>query len=337
MIRFAAAAALRALVAAALLVAVGPRPAGAAVLCVFDPVGANGPNFAFAQDWQAASAGWGMQWELKPYTHEPSAANDFKAGKCDGVVITGVRTQQFNRSTYSIEAMGAVPSYEVLRDVVARAGKPNWADVMSSGSFETVGVFPAGAVYLYVRDRNVTDIGDLAGKRIATLDFDKAAKTMVQKVGATVVPADVSTVATKFNNGEVDACYLPVSVYEIFELHKGLGTAGGVVDYPLAQLTLQVLVHKGKVPAGFGDQARAWAATRFDSALKIVKEYESKVAPGLWIRVPADKRVRYDTLFRDVRVQLRDEGAYDAVMLGRLKKARCRADATRAECSDEVE
>ena len=66
---------------------------------------------------------------------------------------------------------------------------------------------------------------------------------MVQKVGASMITADVATFAGMFNNGSVDACYAPAFAFNALELYKGVGKKGGVIQYPLAQMTLQLLIH----------------------------------------------------------------------------------------------
>ena len=38
--------------------------------------------------------------------------------------------------------------------------------------------------------------------------------------------------------------------------YKGVGKKGGVIEYPLAQMTLQLLIHKDRFPEGFGASSR---------------------------------------------------------------------------------
>ena len=53
--------------------------------CVFDPVGANGPLFAITKEFQPVALKRGIKLELRAYTDEKVAAEDFKAGQCDAV------------------------------------------------------------------------------------------------------------------------------------------------------------------------------------------------------------------------------------------------------------
>ncbi|AHI30225.1 hypothetical protein AU14_15800 [Marinobacter similis] len=59
--------------------------------CVFDPVGANGPLFAITKTFQPVALKQGIKLNLRAYTDEKVAAEDFKAGQCDAVLLTGTR------------------------------------------------------------------------------------------------------------------------------------------------------------------------------------------------------------------------------------------------------
>ena len=83
--------------------------------CVFDPVGANGPLFAITKTFQPVALKNGIKLDLRAYTDEKVAAEDFKAGQCDAVLLTGTRAREFNKFTGSLEAMGAVPGEEEMR------------------------------------------------------------------------------------------------------------------------------------------------------------------------------------------------------------------------------
>jgi TRAP-type C4-dicarboxylate transport system substrate-binding protein len=244
----------------------------------------------------------------------------------------------FNPFSGTIEAMGAVQSYKQLKTVVSGLANPKAAKLLKNGDYEVAGMFPGGAVYLFVRDRALSSVGDLAGKRISTLDFDEAAKVMVKQVGASMVAADVGTFSGMFNNGSVDACYVPASAYGPLELGKGLGAKGGIVKFPLAQLTLQVLVRPSKFPADFGQQSRAYAAKAFATTLRIVEKAEKTVPAKYWMDVTPEQRQQFDDLLREVRIRLRDkEKVYDKQMLSLLRKIRCKDDAARAECAEKRE
>lgn len=312
--------------------------AEAATLCVYDPAGGNGDIFTMMKDYRTAAAGWGVEFDLKPYTDEKTAAEDFKAGKCVAAMVTGTRVRQFHKFVGSIEAMGALPTYKALTMVAKNIQKKKAAKLMRSGDYEVAGIFPGGSVYLLVRDRAVDTVEELAGKRIATLDFDKAAKVMVKQIGATLVPADVSTFASMFNNGSVDAAYAPAAAYKALELYKGVGKAGGVIRYPLAQMNLVLISRTKALPADFFQKSRDFAIANFDKAIARVKKGDTDVPKASWIEISDVDKARYDQMFLDVRIQLRDEHkVYNKTMLKLMRRIRCKIDGARAECAQKRE
>jgi hypothetical protein len=136
----------------------------------------------------------------------------------------------------------------------------------------------------------------------------------------------------------VDACYGPATAYKALELYKGVGDKGGVIRYPLAQMTLQVILRTADFPANFAQESRTYASNRFTQGLALVKKAEADVPAKHWIDIPDADKAKYDEMFLDVRVRLRDEEkVYDARALKLLRKVRCAKDAARAECALERE
>lgn len=307
-------------------------------LCVFDPSGAHGDAFLAAQDYRIASLAQGVAWTLKPYTDEQAAASDLQAGVCDAAVLTGPRTRRFHRFASSIEAMGALASYEDLHAALNYLGSPKLAGLMRGPAYESLAMFPAGAVYLFLRDRKVSDVGDLAGKRIATLGNDPAAKTLVERVGASLALADVGTFAAMFNNGAVDACYAPAVAYGPLELHRGMLPDGGVVRLPLAQLMLHVVARSERFAPEFGAWSRRYVLQNFEGMLAMVRKAETSIPKDRWMEIEGAQKDRYQGMFRDVRLKLRGKDkTYHPVMLGLLRRVRCKSRPDHRECADGLE
>ncbi len=312
--------------------------AKAKTLCAYDPAGKSGDFFRLLGDYALEAGKWGVTIELKAYTDEETAAKDYEAGQCDAVAATGVRLQRFNNFPSTLEAIGGLTSYGELKQMVNAFSKyESAAAKLRKGEHETVGIIPAGAVYLFVRDRNINSVQALAGKRIATMDYDKAAPYMVNKMGAIVVPADLGSIGPKFNNGDVDVCYMSGVGYGPFELNRGIANNGGVIKAPLAQATFQVMVRHASFPAEFSKQSRDYWAANFDKALAAVKKADAQIPSSKWIDISPDTLVGWDSLFQDVRVELKAKGAYSGSMLSTMKKVRCAKDKTRAECADSRE
>jgi len=282
--------------------------AGTKSLCVFDPGGANGDLYSQMKKYQAEAIGWGVDFELKPYTDESVAASDFRNKKCDAVLLTGVTGKEFNRKTYSLEAMGLFTSYDELKKTVKVLAKPEAAKLNKQGDFETVGVYPGGAVYLHLNDRKLSTLPALSGRSVATIAGDKAALTMVKEVGATPQTAQISNFASKFNNGGVEIVYSPATAYAPLELAKGVGSEGGVVRFPIAQLTFQIFIRSEAFPAGFGDQSRGYVSRSFDTMVGIIKRAEATIKP--WIDVDGAEAAEYGALLDKVRAKLVSEKVY---------------------------
>ncbi len=301
--------------------------------CVFDLVGTAGDVYALMKDYQLAAKGWGADIELKVYTDERVASEDFKAGKCDGVSISGMRGRQFNAFTGSLDAIGALPDLKQAVSVMQLLAKPQLAADMVNGNYEVSGVIPVGAAYLFVNDKSLNTLAKAAGKKIAVLDYDKAQAKMVQQVGAQPVSADITNFGSKFNNGQVDIIGAPIVAYKPLELYKGLGEKGGIVRFPLLQVTGNVIIRKDKFPAGFGQKSREWVASQLPRAFSMLGKMEKDVPAKYWMEIPANDKIGYVKLMRESRIALTKEGIYNKKMMSLLKKVRCQAEPSSFECS----
>lgn len=308
-------------------------------LCAYDPKGRSGEYSKILEDFKLQAGTWGVDLEVKTYTDEETATKDYEAGKCDGVVATGARLQRFNRFSSSIEAIGAINNYGLLKQLVDSFVRyPSAAAKLRNGAHETIGVLPAGLVFLYVRDRSIDTVPELAGKRIATMDYDKAAPVMVDRVGAIMVPADLGSFGPQFNNGSVDACYMSALAYQPFELWRGMSPKGGVVDLPLAMATLQIQVRHESFPADFGTKSRAWFAKQFSRAQKAVEADQRAIDAKYWINIPKSEYPGFEDMFLQVRLDIRDKHkGYDGSMLSVLRKLRCASSPSRSECVEKKE
>ncbi|MFT4978339.1 MAG: hypothetical protein ACI8S6_004247 [Myxococcota bacterium] len=313
--------------------------ASAQTVCVYDPAGRTGFAYGWMQRWADASAAWGAGVELKSYNDEETAVKDFDNGVCDGLAATGPRLQKYNRATYTVEAVAGIPSYGLLKQtLVTLQTKESYASIFTSGEYQTVGIYPLGAVYAFVNDRGINDAGDFAGRTIAYMDYDKTSLTVVETIGGVRVPVNLSTLSSTFNNGRADATFVPASAYTPFELWKGLGDNGAVVKYPLLQVTMQIVLRDNSFPAGFGTQSRAFVAGEFDRAMEVVNASEASIQSSYWSSMESpEKEQEFERKMQQLRVKLRGEGIYDASVLTLLRKARCYEDSSRWECSNPIE
>lgn len=320
------------IVATGLLAAVSTTQAKQ-VMCVFDLVGKNGDVFTLMKDYQLAAKNWGADLELKVNSNEAVIAEDFKAGKCDAVSITGMRGRQFNSFTGSLDAIGAIPDLNLAVKIMQGLASPNFAKYMTNGKYEVVGVIPVGDAFLMVNDRNINTVAKAAGKKIAVLDYDQAQKIMVQQIGAQAVSADVTNFGSKFNNGQVDIIGAPAAVFKPLELHKGLGSKGAIVNYPLLQVTGNIIIRPDKFPAGYGQKSRDWIKTQLPRANSIIGKMKADIPAKYWMQVPEGDKLGYQKLMRESRISLTKQGVYNKQMMKILWQFRCKNDPKNFECA----
>ena len=305
--------------------------------CVYDPLGANGSVFGLSRDYSTAALEWGVDLNLRAYTDEKIAIDDFKAQQCDAVLMTGARARPFNKFAATIEAIGGVPTHSVMRSLIQTISAPQAARLMEEGRYEVAGILPAGPIYLFVRDRNVDTVEELSGKRIATFEYDEPSIKLVNHVGASVVPSNSANFSGRFNNGSVDVAYAPAVAYKPLEMYKGLANNGGVVRFNLAYLDFQMIIYKDRFPAGFGQKSREKAASMFDQMMAHIDRDTAEIDQKYWIELSQENVDKYNEMLRSVRIGLRDEGVYDGRMLRLMRRVRCQETPAAAECAEQLE
>ena len=306
-------------------------------ICVFDIIGNVGPVMGAMRDWSTAAMAWGLETELVPFTNEAIAAEDLKAGKCDAALITGIRGRDYNKYSGTLDSIGGIPSMDHMRVVLQVLAHPSSATKVGSGAYSIMGIAPAGAAYIFVNDRNINTLAKAAGKKVAVLEYDKTQAIMVAQIGATPVNSDITNFSSKFNNRVVDVIAAPLVAYAPLELYKGMTPNGGIINYPLAQITMQLIARSDRFPAEMMQTSREYFYNNLDKILEALAKEEQAVDPKWWVEIPQEDKREYEVLMRDSRIQLRDQGYYDAEMLTLQRRVRCRIDNSRAECVNPVE
>lgn len=326
-----------ALVAAPLVASAAPAALPQRAVCVFDIVGTHGDLFNAMKDYRIEAMKWGVDLQLKPYTNEKIAAEDFKAGQCDAVVMTGLRTRTFVPYTGTIDSVGGVPDTAHMRLLLQALADPKSAPRMKTGTYEIAGIAPLGAAYIFTRDKTVNSLTKASGKRVAVLDYDPSQAKMVAQVGASPVPSDITNFAGKFNNGSVDIIAAPLAAYKPLELFKGLEPNGAIINYPFIQLTMQFMVRQGKFSPDYTQKSREYFYQHFDTILNALDTAAKDVPKKYFVDIPADDKIKYEAMMRESRLMLRGDGYYDGEMLTLLRKVRCKVDNSRSECADKIE
>ena len=68
-----------------------------------------------------------------------------------------------------------------------------------------------------------------------------------------------------------------------------------------------------------------------------MQKAEKEIPAKYWVDMPAASGPEFDELFQNVRIQLRDSGAYDGQMLKAMFRIRCGQDPARPECAEKKE
>lgn len=317
-------------------------------LCVYDLLGSSGDIYNMAKDYAVAMQRDGVKISLKSYTDERIATQDFQAGQCDAVFATGLRTRPFNPVAGAMDAFGVSTvgrngkidieaGYDVVRKAVQVFASPATEKLMVNGKYEVGGIIPFGTAYPFVRDRTINTVQALAGKRIATFDYDKTQALLAQKIGAQPVSADITTFAGKFNNGSVDLIAAPAAAYRPLELYRGLGTNGTIFRFPFVVLTYQMIINKSSFPEGYGIKSRQYWLSHFDNALALIHKAERDIPKAAWTDVSEKLLADYTVLLRESRIASAEQGNYDKQGLKILKRIRCSINGSDAECASTSE
>ncbi len=318
------------------MVGLDQMPAGSTLkrtICIWDIAGRNGPVFNAAMEQRALAVEYGINLDMVPYTNETVMVDEFKAGRCDAALMSGLRARQFNLYSGSVDAIGAVPSQKHMQTLLQVLSHPRQAGHMVQGDYVVMGIFPAGAAHIFVNDRSISSLAKAAGKRVAVLDYDETQAEMVAAIGATPVTTDIVSAPNKFNNGQIDILPAPLVAYELLELYKGMSPDGGVVDYPLTQLSMQLIGRLDKFPNEVAQLIREASFEAYPEVIKRI-EQETRRVPDRWmIAIPDKDKREYEVMMQDARDALRAQEYYSADMLGLQRKIRCKFDPTRSECS----
>lgn len=306
-------------------------------ICIWDMYGREGPIFSAAMEQRRKALEFGIDLHMVPYTNENVIAEELKSGQCDAALMSGLRARQFNRFSGTIDAVGALPTQEHLRTLLEAISHPSSAGHMVSENFVVLGIFPAGTAYVFVNDRSISTLAKAAGRRVAVLEHDSMQARMISSIGAIPVASDFVTAPARFNNGTIDILPAPLVAYRTLELYKGMTPDGGIVNVPLAQLTMQLIGRRDKFPNEIAQIVREASMENYEMVMEFIREETDQVPEKWWIDVSAQDLHEYEVMMQSARVALREQDYYDPEMLTLQRKIRCMYDSSRAECNAIVE
>jgi hypothetical protein len=306
-------------------------------VCVFDLLGKAGESYKFLEEWALVSKKWGAQVQLISFQDEDLADKAFQNDKCDAVYMTSMRARTYNKFAGSIDALGGVPSNKIAQKAVEYVLDPRntkrMTTTLQGESYEVAGIGLIGSAYIFVKDRSLNSIEKVQGKKFAILHYDRAQRVMVERVGAVPVMSDISNFIKKFNTGEVDVVAAPAYAYKPLEIEKGLGSKGAMLNFPVVNVTADLIVRPERFPAQFGEQSRQWFLQKIPQSFAMVQRLEAAIPSKIKMQLSKEDKEKYQRLLREGRIDLTKQGVYDPGMMRVLKKARCTVERTNFECS----
>lgn len=311
------------------------KPLHPFLMCVWDPIGKAGPADKVMKEVKLIAYEWGVDLNYVIYSDERIVLEEFKLGRCDAANLLGFRIRKFNSFTGSIGALGALTSYDQLGVVLKTVSMPKAADLMRIGDYEIIALGPAGAVFLFTRDRSITHPSGLAGKRMAVIEGFQEMPYIVQKRGMIPVNSSIINSFLKFNNGSADVVGGPAIVYEPFEMNKGLDPNGGIYATPVMFLTMQVVARWDKLPPDVPQKARSKAIEMYSKFVKFLAEPEERIPKKYWIELSNEAKDFWELDHRETRMELAKMNIYDPKTLKLMRRVRCKFEPMAAECSAE--
>lgn len=301
--------------------------------CIWDPVGKSGPFSTFLQQTKPAAMAWGIDLQMEAYMDEKVAAADFKSGICDAVFLTNILAKDFVPFAAAFGAPGGLRSLEEVKILAASLNNPKVRELIQTPEYELSGLFPIGEIYFFLKDRMLTSASQMSGKKIIILNGDIPSTKFTDIVGGSPTHATLATWSGQFNNGNIDVMFAPTLAYNTFELYQGLGEKGGIVRFNILYYCMNMLVKRGKVPEDFAPKMREHTLSRFGELENIVKKSDAEVPAKYWIDLDDKAKAEYEAMNKRVRLELRDEGKYDAKAVSLLWKIRCTVNPGATECN----
>ena len=277
-------------------------------VCVFDLLGKAGESYKFLEEWALVSKKWGAQVQLISFQDEDLADKAFQNDKCDAVYMTSMRARTYNKFAGSIDALGGVPSNKIAQKAVEYVLDPRntkrMTTTLQGENYEVAGIGLIGSAYIFVEDRSLNSIEKAQGKKFAILHYDRAQRVMVERVGAVPVMSDISNFIKKFNTGEVDVVAAPAYAYKPLEIEKGLGSKGAMLNFPVVNVTADLIVRPERFPAQFGEQSRQWFLQKIPQSFVMVQRLEAAIPSKIKMQLSKEDKEKYQRLLREGRIDL---------------------------------
>ena len=300
--------------------------------CIYDAAGHSGSVMQIMKDYSLFAKKWGVHHTLKVFSNEEKALAEFKNKQCDGIAASSFLTREYNHFLGTTGAIGLIPDNQTAHQVFAALGEPSLSKHMVQNGYEAVGWIPIGSAYFMVKDRNINSITHLAGLRIAILREDPSHERMARRVGATPVFVTFSNAASKLIKGEVDVLPAPIYAYRPFELQRGIGIYGGVINFPMSYMSLNLIVRQEAIPKNYGQHSRNWFMALTPRMMQNVFRWEQSMPKKYWYDIPTSERQSYQRLLTQLRREFIGTRVYNHDFIKLVLEKQCDIDAQYFEC-----
>jgi hypothetical protein len=300
--------------------------------CVWDVLGKQGPIYTSTVDQQLRLRHYGITMEVEAYTDEQDVVEKLIAGDCDTGIISGAQARQFNDFTGSIEALGGVPSRKHMKYLLQVLSSTHAHKKMQQGNYQVVGIIPIGLNYLFTHNGKKPTLKRSFHGKAAAVNGDVSQKALFDAFDMKLVSGkNTAATAGAYNLSDADVMMAPLVGYNMFNLGVGL-KYGSIVDYPLSQMTLQVVSRIDRIPPEVGQFLREDLFVKLNMLYREVEKNTREVPRDKMLKLSPREESILDTKIALIRDEVTQSGGYNKGMMKLQKKIRCKIDKTLQEC-----
>jgi hypothetical protein len=300
--------------------------------CVWDVLGRQGPIYDATIDQSLRMKHYGITMDVEAYTDEQDVVDKLKSGECDTSVMSGAQAKQFNDFTGSIEALGGVPSRKHMKYLLQVLASTHAHTKMQQGNYHIVGVIPIGENYLFTHSVKKPTIKRIFTGKASVVGNDVSQKALFNAFDMKIIQEkNTAAAAGSYNLSDADVVMSPLVGYNMFNLGAGL-KYGSIVDYPMSQMTLQVVSRIDTIPPEVGQFLREDMFVKLNMMYREVEKNSREVPRETMFKLsPREERI-LDTKIASIRDEVTMNGGYNKGMMKLQKKIRCKIDKTLQEC-----
>lgn len=304
--------------------------------CVWDVLGKQGPIYTSTVDQQLRLKHYGIPMLVEAFTNEQEVVDKLKSGHCDTAIMSGAQARQFNEFTGSIEALGGVPSRKHMKYLLQVLASTHAHKKMQQGNYHIVGIIPIGFNYLFTHDGKKPTLKRTFSGKGAVVSDDVSQQALFNAFDMKIVKGkNTAAAAGAYNLSDADVLLAPLVGYNMFNLGAGL-KHGSIVDYPISQMTLQVVSRLDTIPPEVGQFLREDLFVKLNMLYREVEKNSREVPREKMYKFSKREEKILDAKIATIRDQVTKEGGYHKGMMKLQKKIRCKIDKQRSECNKKI-